>query len=172
MTVKQEILAELDRVNMRATVPRVKLLEIMRHDAEVAEKRKGSGAGARHFTVDYLFKRMLELKVDVGLATVYRVAQQFTEVGILKEARFDNDRVVYELNDGRQHDHIVCLSCGAVDEFFDPTLAARQKAMADQLGYMLAGHQMALYGYCSKCRPKLAVTTQKGRSAGRDKSKS
>jgi len=168
MTAKQEILAELDRVNMRATVPRVKLLEIMRHDAGLAEK-KGPGAGARHFTVDYLFKRMMDLKVDVGLATVYRVAQQFTEVGILKEARFDNDRVVYELNDGRQHDHIVCLNCGAVDEFFDPTLAARQNAMAEQLGYMLAGHQMALYGYCSMCRPKPMNSAQKGKPAGREK---
>lgn len=155
MSVQSEILDELKRVNMRATVPRVKVLEIFRSEEKRKANRKSAARSEPvHFSVDELFRRLVENKIDVGLATVYRVLQQFEKVGILCSTRFDSERVVYEINEGRQHDHIVCLSCGRVDEFFDPTIAARQKAMAEELGYLIANHQLAIYGYCTNCRPK------------------
>lgn len=139
-------------------MPRVKVLEIFRSEERRRQTRKGevkSKSEPVHFSADELFKRLIGLKVDVGLATVYRVLQQFEKVGILSSTRFDAERVVYEINEGKQHDHVVCLSCGRVDEFYDPTIAARQKAVAEELGYLLHNHQLALYGICPDCRTKM-----------------
>lgn len=156
-SVKQEVLDELQGLNLRATAPRVAILEIF-YSARRRKAARPSAAGDRtspiHFSVDDMYKRLIEQRVDVGLATVYRVMQQFEESGLLSSSRFDADRVVYELNEGRPHDHIVCLTCGRVDEFHDALMVARQKAVADGMGYLLHNHQLALYGVCADCQSR------------------
>lgn len=133
---------ELKNVGLKATVARVKVLEIF-HSSDTG-----------HLSAEEVFRQLLEQGIDVGLATVYRVLAQFEEVGILSKSTFDATRVIYELNKGKHHDHIVCLGCGRVDEFYDGVIEARQKMVADTLGYMLSEHQLSLYGYCKNCRPK------------------
>ncbi|WP_028228870.1 ferric iron uptake transcriptional regulator [Paraburkholderia ferrariae] len=136
------VFEELQSAGLRATIPRVKVLEFFRH------------ADHRHFSAEDVFRHLVEDKVDIGLATVYRVLAQLEEAGLLTSGMLDSSKVVYELNEGKRHDHIICLNCGKVDEFSDPLIDARQKAVADALGYMLTGHQLVLHGYCAKCRPK------------------
>ena len=137
-----EALDELKNAGLKATISRVKILEIF-YSSDVI-----------HLSVDEVHRQLVEQQMDVGLATVYRVLAQFEEVGILSKSTFDASKVIYELNKGRHHDHIVCLGCGRVDEFHDPVIEARQKMAADGLGYMLSEHQLSLYGYCKDCRPK------------------
>ncbi|SHH81002.1 Fur family transcriptional regulator, ferric uptake regulator [Pollutimonas bauzanensis] len=165
--LKQDIREELLSLNMRATVPRVAILEIFRDEQRrKTDKAKLSGERpqAVHFSTDEMFKLLIGRKIDVGLATVYRVMQQFEEAGVLSSSRFDAERVTYELNEGRPHDHIVCSVCGRVDEFYDKAMIARQKAVADDLGYMLQNHQLALYGICSVCQSKMGAATVKGKT--------
>lgn len=158
MSTNQQILDELASLRLRATVPRIAILEIFRADQEKAEKeaaRTGGRPSVVHLSVDEMFKRLIDRKVDVGLATVYRVMQQFEEAGILSSSRFDSERVTYELNQGRPHDHLVCMNCGRVDEFYDQVMVARQKTIAENLGYLLNNHQLALYGICPACQGKM-----------------
>jgi Fur family ferric uptake transcriptional regulator len=133
---------ELNNVGLKATGPRLKVLQVFH-----AHER-------RHLSAEDLYRRISEEGGDVGLATIYRVLGQLTDVGILVRSVFDAEsgKAVYEIHRGKHHDHLICLECGRVDEFVDDVIEKRQRAVAESNGYALAQHQLALYGYCADCR--------------------
>jgi Fur family transcriptional regulator, ferric uptake regulator len=131
---------KLNNVGLKATTPRLKVLQIFH-----AHER-------RHLTAEDVHRRMGEQRADIGLATVYRVLGQLTEVGILARNMFESGKAVYELQQENHHDHLICLECGRVDEFSDDVIEQRQRSIAESSGYALAQHQLALYGYCPDCR--------------------
>lgn len=133
---------KLNHVGLKATTPRLKVLQIFHSGQQ------------RHLTAEDVHQRMIELKTDVGLATVYRVLNQLTDVGILSRNVFESGKAVYELQQEQHHDHLICLECGRVDEFSDDVIEERQRSIAASSGYALAQHQLALYGYCPKCRAR------------------
>ena len=63
---------------------------------------------------------------------------------------------VYELNEGQHHDHLVCLDCGKVEEFYDAEIEKRQQMVAKTRGFILQEHAPSLYANCSKtdCQPR------------------
>ena len=142
---------QLNNVGLKATVPRLKVLQVFH-----AHER-------RHLTAEDVHRRMLELHSDVGLATVYRVLGQLTDVGILSRHVFESGKAVYEIQHDKHHDHLICLECGRVDEFVDDVIEERQRAIAQSSGYALAQHQLALYGYCPKCRDARTEASRTGR---------
>jgi Fur family ferric uptake transcriptional regulator len=87
---------------------------------------------------------------DIGLATVYRVLMQFEQAGLLTRSNFESGKSVFELNEGQHHDHLVCLTCGRVEEFFDPDIEQRQRAVAQARGFDLQEHSLALYATCAR----------------------
>jgi Fur family ferric uptake transcriptional regulator len=133
---------ELNTVGLKATLPRLKVLQAFH-----AHER-------RHLSAEDVYRRVNEEHGEVGLATVYRILGQLTDVGILVRSVFDADsgKAVYEIHEGKHHDHLICLECGRVDEFVDDVIEKRQRAVAESNGYALAQHQLALYGYCADCR--------------------
>ncbi len=124
---------------LKATLPRLKILEIFQHSEQ------------RHLTAEDVFRILVSENSDIGLATVYRVLTQFEQAGLLTRGNFEPGKAVYELNEGHHHDHMVCLSCGKVEEFFDPQIEKRQQEVAREHGFVLKGHSMAFYGLCSEC---------------------
>lgn len=131
---------QLNNVGLKATTPRLKVLQVFH------------GHERRHLTAEDVHRRMMEINADVGLATVYRVLGQLTDVGILSRHVFESGKAIYEIQQDQHHDHLICLGCGRVDEFFDDVIEARQREIAHTSGYALAQHQLALYGYCPGCR--------------------
>ena len=97
-----------------------------------------------------VYKQLLSTGDDVGLATVYRVLTQFEQAGLLTRSNFEAERAVFELNEGAHHDHLVCLTCGRVEEFVDSEIEQRQKRIAADKGFVLRDHALALYGECIK----------------------
>ena len=97
-----------------------------------------------------VFKVLLNEGADVGLATVYRVLMQFEQAGILSRNHFESGKAVFELNEGKHHDHLVCVDCGRVEEFFDAEIEKRQKLVAQTRGFELQDHALALYAVCTK----------------------
>lgn len=134
---------DLKNAGLKVTLPRIKVLEVFR------------GAETRHLTAEDVYHRLLTSHADIGLATVYRVLTQLEEVGLLSRNTFTSGKAIYEINEGKHHDHLVCLGCGRADEFNDPTIEKRQKVIAETFGYVLHDHRMALYGYCPECAGKL-----------------
>lgn len=129
---------EIKNSGLKATLPRIKILEIFQKSAQ------------RHMTAEDVYKALLTEDADIGLATVYRVLTQFEQAGLLSRNHFESGKAVFELNEGHHHDHLVCLSCGRVEEFFDPAIEERQHAIARERGFELQEHSLALYASCIK----------------------
>ncbi len=143
---------ELKSTGLKATLPRLKVLEIF---------QKGT---QRHMSAEDVFRVLLEERSDVGLATVYRVLTQFEQAGILTRSNFEGGKAIYELNEGQHHDHLVCLDCGKVEEFFDAEIENRQNAVAKARGFTLAEHALSLYAHCTKeaCPNRGSGSTRSG----------
>jgi Fur family transcriptional regulator, ferric uptake regulator len=129
---------ELKSNGLKATVPRMKILDVFQR------------GGLRHMTAEDVFRQLLSENADIGLATVYRVLTQFEQAGILSRNHFESGKAVYELNEGQHHDHMVCLDCGRVEEFYDPEIEQRQQAVAHAKGFVIADHALSLYAHCTQ----------------------
>ena len=127
---------ELKNTGLKATLPRLKILEVFQTGAQ------------RHMSAEDVFRVLLQDRSDVGLATVYRVLAQFEQAGILSRNHFESGKSVYELNEGQHHDHLVCLDCGRVEEFYDADIESRQHEVAKAKGFAIADHALSLYANC------------------------
>ena len=129
---------ELKSSGLKATLPRIRILEVFQKTQR------------RHMTAEDVYKALLADGSDIGLATVYRVLMQFEQAGLLTRNHFESGKSVFELNEGSHHDHLVCLDCGRVEEFFDPEIETRQRAVAQARGFELQDHALSLYAVCGK----------------------
>jgi Fur family ferric uptake transcriptional regulator len=138
--------ADLKNIGLKATVPRMKILEIFQTSEQ------------RHLSAEDVYRILLNEHMDIGLATVYRVLTQFEQAGLLSRNNFESGKAIFELNEGKHHDHLVCLDCGRVEEFFDSEIEHRQQSIARERGFTLQEHALSLYGNCTKTdcphRPK------------------
>jgi Fur family ferric uptake transcriptional regulator len=130
--------ADLKNIGLKATVPRLKILEIFQTSEE------------RHLSAEDVYRILLAEHMDIGLATVYRVLTQFEQAGLLSRNNFESGKAIYELNEGKHHDHLVCLDCGRVEEFCDAEIEQRQQSIARARGFALQEHALSLYGNCTK----------------------
>lgn len=138
-----DTLDELKSTGLKATLPRLKILEIFQRSDQ------------RHLTAEDVYRLLLAEQSDIGLATVYRVLTQFEQAGLLSRNHFETGKAVYELREDEHHDHLVCISCGKVEEFFDAEIERRQRNIALSRGWTLQDHAMSLYGQCADCQKKL-----------------
>src|ERR1700759_34699 len=123
--------SDLRKAGLKVTLPRLKILEIL-----------ADHHTARHMSAEDIYKKLLESKEDIGLATVYRVLTQFEAAGLVTRHHFEGGHAVFELERGHHHDHMVCIRCGHVDEFEDETIERRQREKARELGYRLTEHSL------------------------------
>ncbi len=63
---------------------------------------------------------------------------------------FESGKAVFELNEGKHHDHLVCLQCGRVEEFYDAEIEKRQNEIAAERGFEVKEHALYLYVECKK----------------------
>lgn len=129
---------ELKSVGLKATLPRLKVLSLFESSKE------------RHLSAEDVYKVLLNSGDDVGLATVYRVLTQFEQAGLLVRHHFEGGKAVFELNHGTHHDHIVCMQCGAVEEFCDDEIEALQHKVAKERGFKIKEHSLYIYADCDK----------------------
>ena len=123
---------DLRSAGLKATVPRLKIIHLF-------ETSK-----VRHLTAEDVYKLLLAEGLDIGLATVYRVLTQFEQAGLLVRHHFESGKAVFELNEGKHHDHLVCLQCGRVEEFYDPEIEKRQSKVAKERGHSEAGYRVVM----------------------------
>lgn len=128
----------LKNAGLKATLPRLKVLSLFENSKE------------RHLSAEDVYKILLTSGEDVGLATVYRVLTQFEQAGLLVRHHFESGKAVFELNEGGHHDHIVCLQCGRVEEFYDEEIEKRQKLAAAERGFKIHDHSLHIYADCIK----------------------
>ncbi len=133
---------ELRNAGLKVTLPRIKILQIL------------ESSSTKHLSAEDVYKALIEADEDVGLATVYRVLTQFESAGLVMRHHFEGGHSVFELTSVEHHDHIVCNSCGSVEEFFDDLIEEQQEKIAKKYGFKITDHNMYLYGICKNCQEK------------------
>jgi Fur family ferric uptake transcriptional regulator len=131
---------DLKSAGLKATLPRLKIINLF------------ESSKVRHLTAEDVYKLLLADGLDIGLATVYRVLTQFEQAGLLVRHHFESGKAVFELNEGKHHDHLVCLQCGRVEEFYDSDIEKRQNKIAHDRGFTISEHALYLYADCTKPR--------------------
>ncbi len=126
----------LKSIGLKATYPRLKILDLFQSSEQ------------RHLTAEDVYRALMNEGMDIGLATVYRVLTQFEQAGLLERHYFESGKAVFELNEGGHHDHLVCMQCGKVEEFFDPEIERRQNQIAEERGFAIREHALYLYADC------------------------
>ncbi|MEJ2361101.1 MAG: ferric iron uptake transcriptional regulator [Gammaproteobacteria bacterium] len=134
---------DLKNAGLKATLPRIKILHFLEQSQ------------IRHMSAEDVYKALLESGEEVGLATVYRVLTQFEQAGLVSRHHFEGGQSVFELNEGKHHDHILCVKCGKVDEFIDKLIEERQELIAKEKGYEMTDHSLYIYGICKDCQQKV-----------------
>ena len=136
----------LKNTGLKSTIPRQKILEIFQRGIQ------------RHMSAEDVYRLLIQEDSDVGLATVYRVLAQFEQAGLLTRSQFESGKAVYELDQGQHHDHLVCIDCGRVEEFFDAEIEERQHAIAIKRGFAIADHALSIYAHCTtaQCPHRMA----------------
>ncbi len=130
---------QLKDVGLKITTPRLKVLHILEQSTN------------RHLSAEDVYKALLYMGHDVGLATVYRVLTQFEAAGLVSRHNFEGGHSVFELARGEHHDHLVCVRCGLVEEFVDEIIEQRQQTIADKAHFKMTDHALNIFGICPAC---------------------
>lgn len=133
---------QLKDAGLKITMPRVKVLQILEQSRD------------HHLSAESVYKALLEMGEDVGLATVYRVLTQFETAGLVSRHNFEGGYCVFELSQGEHHDHMVCVKCGLVEEFYDDIIEQRQRIIAENANFKMTDHALNIYGLCPVCQNK------------------
>ena len=128
----------LKSIGLKATYPRLKILDLFQSSEQ------------RHLTAEDVYRTLMNEGMDIGLATVYRVLTQFEQAGLLERHYFESGKAVFELNEGGHHDHLVCMQCGKVEEFFDAEIERRQNQIATDRGFAIREHALYIYADCQR----------------------
>ncbi len=131
---------QLKDAGLKITMPRLKILQIL------------ETSSAHHLSAEDVYKTLLEMGEDVGLATVYRVLTQFESAGLINRHNFEGGYSVFELSQGEHHDHLVCVKCGRVEEFIDEVIETHQRMIAERAGFKITDHALNIYGLCPDCQ--------------------
>lgn len=123
----------LRNVGLKVTQPRKRILELLEE------------AGNKHVTADDIYRVLMKAGDDVGLATVYRVLNQFEAAGLVVKHNFEGGQAYYELDSGDHHDHMVCVETGKVIEFSNSEIERLQAEIAAEHGYDIEDHSLVIY---------------------------
>jgi Fur family ferric uptake transcriptional regulator len=129
---------DLKTIGLKVTAPRLKILDLFEKSA------------VRHLSAEDVYRLLIAEGLDIGLATVYRVLTQFEQAGLLQRHHFESGKAVFELGAESHHDHLVCLQCGRVEEFYDAEIEKRQHKVAKDRGFVVREHALYLYAECVK----------------------
>ena len=123
----------LKQAGLKVTHPRKRILEIL------------EGVGNKHVTADDIYRLLVEADEDIGLATVYRVLNQFEAAGLVSKHNFEGGQAFYELDEGDHHDHMVDVETGQVIEFVSEEIEELQRKIASDRGYEIEDHSLVIY---------------------------
>jgi Fur family ferric uptake transcriptional regulator len=112
-------------------------------------KRRG------HFDPEQLHMALRDKGGKVSRASIYRTLPLLLEAGVLEEVERTEKHAHYERTLGRDHhDHMLCLSCGKVIEFYSGEMEKLQEEICRREGFECVSHTLEARGYCRRCRKR------------------
>ena len=110
-----------------------------------------------HFDIDELFLRIRKHypKARLAKGSIYRTLPFLIDAGLIRESLTERGHVCYEHTLGHtHHDHLKCIRCGKVFEFYDKRIDKAQKEICDKFKFKMVWHRHVLGGYCWRCQKK------------------
>ena len=109
-----------------------------------------------HFSPEELHQLIKEANPDarVGIATVYRTLSVLEEARLIDSISFGKEGKKYEIGFKKHHDHLICIECGKIIEFFDEIIEKRQEEVAKKFDFKMQDHSMKIVGICKECLEK------------------
>lgn len=149
MPYNQEQIKDLLKQNgLKVTTQRITILEVLNDRPD------------SHLTAEEIYDYVKERYPEIGLATVYRTIQMFSELNVIDKLNLDDGYVRYEIGNleqkkvGHHHHHLICLDCGNVYAFQDDLLETLEGRIQETLGFSVVDHEVKLYGHCKQCSSK------------------
>jgi len=106
-----------------------------------------------HFYAQELVASLKRHGFRVSRATVYRTLTHLVETGMLRRHELGDRKTFYEPAFGREHhEHMVCLSCGAILEFVQEDIERLQDEVCREHGFRPLSHTLQIQGICESCR--------------------
>jgi Fur family transcriptional regulator, ferric uptake regulator len=141
MTEEQEVfLKHIQSAGLKRTAQRDLILEVFLRTE-------------KHLSSEDLYQLVKKEDPTIGQTTVYRTLKLLSDAGLAREVRFGDGRTHYEHNYKHQHhDHMICIECGEIIEFYSEELEAIQDAMAAKHGFEVKQHLLRILGVCGNCR--------------------
>lgn len=100
-----------------------------------------------HFTVDEVRQRIPR----VGRATLFRTMKLLQEIDVICRVLMEDGSLHYRLSTRGHHHHLVCTSCGQVEDFFDGEIRRLIDELGHSTNYRIEGHWLDVYGRCNAC---------------------
>lgn len=139
---KEIFLEHIQKAGLRRTSQRDLILEIFLKTEE-------------HLSSEDLYWLVQKQDPSVGHTTVYRTLKLLTEAGLAREVRFGDGKTYYEHHYNHEHhDHLICIDCGKIIEFFSPEIEEMQDKMAEKYGFRLTNHSLRMWGVCEDCQKR------------------
>ncbi len=136
----------LNKEGFRFTSQRQKILDLFQ-----------SAALGHHLNAEEIHQQLLDRGEKISFSTIYRALHVMVRLGLLQELELAEGRKYYELNTPfmEQHHHLVCVHCGAVQEFEDATMTQVGSSESALRGFSLLNCQFTVYGICPSCQSLL-----------------
>lgn len=108
-----------------------------------------------HFDADQLHMALKLKGKAISRATVYRTLDLLVQCGLVRKSSFGDQHAHYEaVRSNEHHDHLICLNCDAIIEFFRPDLEALQEAICHEYGFRPMHHSHQIFGLCKECQSR------------------
>ncbi len=105
----------------------------------------------KHFDLEELFIRLKTKGSKVSRASVYRTIPLLIGSGLIEEVERVDRHAHYERVSDDHHDHMICIKCGKVTEFYSPTIEMLQSEICQKEKFKGIRHSLEIFGYCEKC---------------------
>jgi Fur family ferric uptake transcriptional regulator len=116
-------------------------------------------ATENHVTASELTTSLREGGVSLSDDFVIENLRLFSQYGFAQEEAFRGQIYRYEHRHlGVHHDHLICVRCGMILEFYSPQMETLQTAVSNEKGFHALQHRMEIYGLCFRCSRKREPT--------------
>lgn len=137
-TSVDEILSSIRRASKRVTVAKRTVAQVLAH-------AKG------HLSADAITGAVQERQPDVSPSTIYRILEEFEDLGIIVHAHLGQAAAVYHLA-GTVHGHLTCEVCKKTFEIPSAHFDDLSHDLRSSFGFELDRHHVALSGTCARCQ--------------------
>ncbi len=152
MAAGERIQDSLKRQGVRLTRQRRILLDLIDESGE-------------HLDAERLYLLARGKDPKLNRVTVYRTLKMLKAGGLVDELdlmHHAGDQHYYETRRKQEHAHVVCLRCGAVEEYFGPALAEMRRQIEVAFGFEIVMARTEVGGYCGRCQTEMAQEKGKG----------